>query len=293
MSDGVSGDNIRTGSAGDRLRAAREAQGLSLADVAARTRVTQRYLEAIELGRPEDLPSSTYAVGFAKAYARAVGEDQVAIGRDVRDELRMGGAPRQMHHFEEIADPARGPSRGVVIVAMGLAIAVAVIAAILFSTGMFTAAKDQPASAPSVSAEVPAPAASTPAPAAAPTGGAVVLTANDEVWLRVYDGAGTRLFQGTMKPGDRFEVPANAVDPMVNVGRPDKLALTVGGRAVPPLGDGKRALMDVKIGAPALLARIAAAGATPSPVTSASGATTAPTPAPSDSATARAGQAPQ
>lgn len=52
---------------GQRLRAAREAQGLSMADLAQRTRVTQRFLEAIENDRLDLLPSSTYASGFARA----------------------------------------------------------------------------------------------------------------------------------------------------------------------------------------------------------------------------------
>src|ERR1700712_5623117 len=70
--------------AGEKLRDAREAQGLSLAEIAARTRVPVRQLEAIEQGNYAALPSITYSVGFAKAYARAVGADEVAIARDVR-----------------------------------------------------------------------------------------------------------------------------------------------------------------------------------------------------------------
>src|SRR3546814_18877825 len=58
-------------SAGDRLREAREKQKLSIADIAQRTRVPIRHLEAIEQGNYGELPSPTYAIGFAKAYARA------------------------------------------------------------------------------------------------------------------------------------------------------------------------------------------------------------------------------
>ena len=41
---------------GQRLKQAREAQGLSLDEVAARTRVTVRHLLAIEEGNETDLP---------------------------------------------------------------------------------------------------------------------------------------------------------------------------------------------------------------------------------------------
>ena len=70
--------------AGDILRTAREAQGLSVADIATRTRVPLRHLEAIEASDYSVLPSSTYAVGFARAYARAVGVEEVPIAQMVR-----------------------------------------------------------------------------------------------------------------------------------------------------------------------------------------------------------------
>ena len=255
MSDGDVGEmtGAKPATVGERLRAGREAQGLSLPEVATRTRVTQRFLEAIENGRLEDLPSSTYAVGFAKAYARAVGLDQVVIGRDIREEMNAPGAARRpQHHVQEIADPARGPSRGVVIVALGLALAVLILALLWFATGVFRGGGDTGGDTvgnAQVTAAVPAPTV-IPTPAAA--NGPVVLTAADTVWLRVYDAENKTLYLGTMKPGERFEVPANANDPKINVGRPDKLRITVGDHAIPPLGDGSRPLKDIRIGADAL-----------------------------------------
>lgn len=270
-----------------RLKAAREAHGLSLPELANRTRVTQRFLEALEEGRPNDLPSPTYASGFSKAYARAVGLDEVAIGRDVRQEIARIGAPVRHYSVQEIADPARGPSRMVVIVTAGLALAVLVLAILWFAGGFLRGTGGEVAtSAPTVAA---APTATTPAAAQAiPADAPVVLAARDEVWMRVYDADGNRLFLGTMKPGERFQVPATAKDPMINIGRPDKLDVTVGGRAVAPLGDGKRALKDVKISAPALLARNlpaptpTASSAAASPSRPATSAATSPriTPAP-------------
>ncbi len=239
-------------SVGARLRAAREAQGLSLPEVAARTRVTQRFLEALENDRLDLLPSPTYASGFARAYARAVGLDQAEIGRAIRGELASGAMPIRHHHIEEIADPARGPSRGLVIVAAGVALAVLVLGVLWLTTGMFRGTSEAPAEQV-VAASSPVPAARV-APTPTPVG-KVVLTARSDVWMRIYDAAGQTLFLGTKKPGETFEVPPNANGPMINVGRPDQLTITVDGREVPPLGDGKRAIKDVGISATALAAR--------------------------------------
>lgn len=238
---------------GARLRAAREAQGMSMADLAQRTRVTQRFLEAIEDDRLDLLPSATYASGFARAMARAVGLDQAEIGRDIRAAIASGGGPVRQHHIEEIADPARAPSRGLVIVTLGVALAVLVLGILYFATGMFRGVGEAPAT---TSQPVAATAPAAPAPAPTPAArGEVVLTATDEVWMRVYDGANQTLYLGTMKPGERFTVPAGAESPKINVGRPDKLTITVDGEAVAALGDGRRAIKDVSLTPEALRAR--------------------------------------
>jgi cytoskeletal protein RodZ len=54
---------------GDRLRASRESQGISLAQAAAETRILQRYLVALEEGDYKYLPGDVYARGFIRNYA--------------------------------------------------------------------------------------------------------------------------------------------------------------------------------------------------------------------------------
>ena len=61
------------GEVGQRLKQAREAQGLSLAEVSSRTRITVRHLRAIEEGTEADLPEVFYVRGFLKKYAEVVG----------------------------------------------------------------------------------------------------------------------------------------------------------------------------------------------------------------------------
>jgi cytoskeletal protein RodZ len=60
-------------SLGARLRAMREAKGVTLNDLAARTRVPPAKLLALEEDRWSDLPAPVYARGFIRAAAKALG----------------------------------------------------------------------------------------------------------------------------------------------------------------------------------------------------------------------------
>lgn len=275
---------------GERLRAARLARKLDLADVAQRTRIPLRHLEAIESGNYAGLPTPTYAVGFAKAYARAVGENEAEVAREVRGRAEVSAARRPEYVPYETEELPRTPSGGVMAVAIGLALVLVVGAGLWFGTTLFRGdGLDRPAPVASESFAPDVPAA--PVPAATPAaGGQVTLVATDEVWLRVYDAGGRTLRIGTLATGERYEVPPDADRPMINVGRPDKLQVLLNGTAVAPLGDGRVAIRDVGISAAALQARVAgpapaATGTPTAPATAgpASRATPAPSPAPSSS----------
>lgn len=57
------------------LKAVREHQGLSLAELAHTTRIRKQYLSAIEDGDLSVLPSRPFATGYVRSYAQAVGVD--------------------------------------------------------------------------------------------------------------------------------------------------------------------------------------------------------------------------
>ena len=64
------------------LRAVREHKGLSLIQVAEATRVRRLYLEALERDDITPLPSRPFAVGYVRAYGRALGLDgDAAVAR--------------------------------------------------------------------------------------------------------------------------------------------------------------------------------------------------------------------
>jgi cytoskeleton protein RodZ len=61
---------------GEGLKAAREALGLSLQDVADATRIRRLYLTALETMDVAQMPSRPFAIGYVRAYAKVLGIDE-------------------------------------------------------------------------------------------------------------------------------------------------------------------------------------------------------------------------
>lgn len=74
---------------GEAFKAARIANGRSLAQLSSDTKVPVRYLEALEEGRKADLPSRPFAIGHARSYAQALGLDETAAAERLRREYDL------------------------------------------------------------------------------------------------------------------------------------------------------------------------------------------------------------
>ncbi|MEA2206074.1 MAG: hypothetical protein QOE77_2850 [Blastocatellia bacterium] len=61
---------------GEKLRTAREESGVSLRDISEQTRISMRYLEAIENDDYKRLPGGIFNKSFIKAYARYIAFDE-------------------------------------------------------------------------------------------------------------------------------------------------------------------------------------------------------------------------
>lgn len=75
------------GDLGTRLVRAREARGLTLEDAERDTRISRRYLQALETEQFQVIPAPVYARGFLRSYSQYLGEDpQEILGLFPRDE---------------------------------------------------------------------------------------------------------------------------------------------------------------------------------------------------------------
>lgn len=260
---------------GDKLRLAREAAGLSLADIATRTRVTQRHLQAIENSDFSELPSRTYITGFARAYARAVDLPEAEISASIRRELEEDAyGDRPLYEAYEPTDPARLPTARLtwtlVIVALLLVSAYGVWRFLSVEPDEALIAAQNQAAEASEAPEAKAAATNASATAAPVAANApVVLTGISEVWIGFDDATGKTENWRTLDPGETYQVPADYIEKFtLRTSIPQALKVTVGGRDVGSIGPADTLTKGVSLKPADLIARAeGSAGTMPGAVT--------------------------
>ncbi len=148
---------------------------MSLVQISALTKIPVRMLDLIEAGNFAALPARTYATGFTRAYARAVGLDENEYVAAVRQELGLVDTPEIRHapSFEP-GDPARVPTARFAWLA-AIAALLVVAAGLSFWRTYYAPAVNLPPIVPPAAAPLAPAAAGQPpvpraAPAAAPAG---------------------------------------------------------------------------------------------------------------------------
>jgi len=255
---------------GDRLRLAREAAGLSLADVATRTRITQRHLAAIEKSDFSELPGRTYVTGFARAYARAVDLPEAEIGTALRRELEEDAyGARPLYEAYELTDPARLPTARLtwtlVIITLLLASAYGVWRFLSVEPDeALIAAQNRAADASEAPQNDAAPATKTgtAGQATVAADAPVVLTGVTEVWIGFDDAKGKTENWRTLDAGETYQVPPAYIEQFtLRTSIPQALKVTVGGRDVGPIGAPDTLVKNVSLKPADLVARAEGNGA--------------------------------
>ena len=75
------------------MRLAREARGIALRDISEQTRISMRYLEAIESDDYRRLPGGIFNRSFIRAYAKFIGYDEDQAVDEYARTLRERGEP--------------------------------------------------------------------------------------------------------------------------------------------------------------------------------------------------------
>lgn len=149
------------------LKQRREALGLSIADVAAKTRVPPRHLAAIEADAHDSLPALPFAIGFVKSFARALDLPADRIVEQFRAETTKTVHVPQHVPLEPL-DEKRVPPVGLVAASVA-AVALLIAGVGAYSAGWLGGEEEVPAVASDVAPIEPAPVDVAPAEVAPAT----------------------------------------------------------------------------------------------------------------------------
>lgn len=239
---------------GEDLRREREIRGISLKEIADATKISKRFLEAIERNDHRMLPAPVFTRGFVREYARYVGlsaEEMVsrynfAAANDDRIEK-----PPPLEKYAAMPPrditPKPKPKRGIpppYLLVNRNAISLTVLAVLLAGVAWWAVQNrrgflelESPATVPvTTKAAAPPPG---PAPAAQPVPDDSVLRLAIEVtgdsWVSL-DADGKSVLNDELKRGDRRAYEANDRFRFRTIGNAAGLTLTLNGARIPPLG---------------------------------------------------------
>jgi len=238
---------------GEELRREREIRGISLKEIADATKISKRFLEALERNDHRTLPAPVFTRGFVREYARYVGlnaEEMVnrynfASANDDRIEK-----PPQVEKYAVVPprdiSPKPPRKRGIppvysrvdrnIVAALFIAAALAGMAwwAVHFRrVEQDASAEPIPVVTTSVTATVPPPL--PPTPAVNDSTLHLAVEAIDDAWV-VLEADGKTVVNKEMVRGERRTFEANEAFRFRNIGNAAGLKLTLNGAAVPPLG---------------------------------------------------------
>lgn len=230
---------------GTDLRNAREHAGLSLQDLAARTRIPQRTLRAIEENDFDNVPPGIFARSFIRTYAQEVGVDPAEAVAQYRSMTEPVVEPSDEPEPEVVEQriPWRsfvrelsefGQRWGYALIAVALLIG-------LIGVNRYGSEDGQPEAVAAEPAPRIEPPADSPTPVATTGGGIqIAMRAQAPCWVRaVVDGQ--MAFARLMQPGET-ETLSGQRDITIRVGDPAALSYSINGRSGQPLGSAKQAV---------------------------------------------------
>jgi len=247
-------------SIGERLRTAREAQPLSLAQISAELRIEVRMLTALEEDRLEDFAAPVFTKGYLRQYGSLLGLDERDLIAQYYRQVDTRDVPFVQHKPIRLRDEDQirhwiAAAAVLVVILVGVAIWWARQPALQvplerpveplleepepITTGAALPAVGAPA-APIAVTDRPVGPVPTPPPAPAPvpdalaTGDliAVELTFAEDCWTEISDARGERLFYGLGSAGARSRFSAS-LPLSIFFGNASGVELTVDGERYP------------------------------------------------------------
>jgi cytoskeleton protein RodZ len=252
---------------GENLRRERELRGIELREMADATKISIRFLQAIEQDRVDILPGGIFPRAFVRQYAKYLGLDPERLVAEFVYAHGGETAPRKDARAPVRVD--QGPPRGLILLAVTLGL-LGLVGWKVRGLGK----SPQPPASPSAAAPpaatfaydrvYPPPSGAT---GSAPHAGAgtMVLTvlARRSSWVEAKVD-GTTVLNRVLKGGESQRLEARQ-EVLLSVGNAGGIAVTLNDRALAPLGGDGEVKRDIAINAQTVPGLLAAASALPSP----------------------------
>jgi cytoskeleton protein RodZ len=219
---------------GEHLRREREMRGVSLEEIAAATRISTRFLEALENEQWDRLPGGAFNRGFIRSIARFLGIDEDGLVAEYAYEHKSLDDSRVVGRPEKIPR------------AWGSVLGIALVAGLIIAGGFWGLQHFGSAIAARLHVRLAGAAAgalATPSSLVAPTSvGAAAAVTNLALTIQASKPAdltvaadGQTVFAGSFQPSDAKQFEAHETFEIVS-GDPTAFVLTLNGRLMPWTG---------------------------------------------------------
>lgn len=237
-------------SLGQELKRERELRGITLKEISDSTRISLKFLQALEDDRREVIPGQFYLQAILRAYAKTAGLDENQWLNKYREILLFEQYTLDKHPHKKLSPPLVLTKRRLIalLIVLGLA-AVGALAYFVFVSfqGQSGIPPPQPKTQ-AVAPSLPPPLKEAPAepPAAEETKGLdLEISFLAETWLQVI-ADGKMVWDGIKVPGETLTVRAE-LDVVFNLGNAGGLDMTINGRRARPLGPAGAVRKDIRI----------------------------------------------
>ncbi len=229
-------------SIGQDLKRERELRGISLQEIADSTRISLKFLQAVEEDRLDIIPGQFFIRGILRSYAKSIGLDENQVLNKYQEKIMF---EEQLAYQEarKRHSPARlpRPKKALFLV---LSLVVLISAAALLYLVVFSSPDRGPIQTKSLTRTEPKAATSSlPVPSSQPPAEPVVEERRfldldfaflEETWIRVWSD-GQMIWDGIKKPGESIQVKAES-EVLLDIGNAGGVSFTINGEKAKPLG---------------------------------------------------------
>jgi cytoskeleton protein RodZ len=244
---------FKMASLGQDLKRERELRGISLQEIADSTRISLRYLQAIEEDRLDIIPGQFFVRAILRSYARSVGLDENQVLNKYQEKMMFEEQLEYQEAKKRTTPPRLQRSKKALVLALGLVVlvgAAALLYLLVFSSPDANRVPLKPPVRTEPEAAASVPSVSSPQRSQEPAiEERKSLDLNfsflEDTWIQV-SADGRMIWDGTKKSGESLQVKAER-EVILSTGNAGGMSFTINGEDTKPLGPRGAVRKDIAI----------------------------------------------